>query len=120
MPREPITAKLVADMLEAAGVDRVLTMDLHAGQVQGFFTIPVDHMTAVPMLADHFKAISADPDDIVVVAGDAGRTKLAKKFSEMLGAGLAIISKDRPEQQVAVVTDVIGRVKGKICIVSTT
>jgi ribose-phosphate pyrophosphokinase len=118
MPREPITAKLVADMLESAGVDRVLTMDLHAGQVQGFFTNPVDHMTAVPMLADHFKdLIAADPDDIVVVAGDAGRTKLAKKFSEMLGAGLAIISKDRPEQQVAVVTDVIGRVGGKICIV---
>ena len=112
MPREPITAKLVADMLESAGVDRVLTMDLHAGQVQGFFTNPVDHMTAVPMLADHFKdLIAADPDDIVVVAGDAGRTKLAKKFSEMLGAGLAIISKDRPEQQVAVVTDVIGRVE---------
>ncbi len=118
MPREPITAKLVADMLEAAGVDRVLTMDLHAGQVQGFFTTPVDHMTAVPMLADHFKdLISADPDDIVVVAGDAGRAKLAKKFSEMLGGGLAIISKERPEQQVAVVTDVIGRVKDKVCIV---
>jgi ribose-phosphate pyrophosphokinase len=118
MPREPITAKLVADMLEAAGVDRVLTMDLHAGQVQGFFRAPVDHMTAAPMLADHFKLlIRPDPDGVVVVAGDAGRTKLAKKFSEMLGVGLAIISKERPEQQVAVVTNVIGRVRGKVCIV---
>ena len=118
-PREPITAKLVAIALEAAGVDRVLTMDLHAGQVQGFFSKPVDHMTAVPMLADHFKLRLAgvDPADVVVVAGDAGRTKLAKKFSEMLGASLAIISKERPEQQVAVVTEVIGRVRGKVCVV---
>ena len=117
-PREPISAKLVANVLEAAGVDRVLTMDLHAGQVQGFFSKPVDHMTAVPLLAEHFKNhLGADPADVVVVAGDAGRTKLAKKFSEMLGASLAIISKERPEQQVAKVTEVIGRVKGKVCVV---
>jgi len=117
-PREPISAKLVANVLEAAGVDRVLTMDLHAGQVQGFFSKPVDHMTAVPLLAEHFKNhLAADPEDVVVVAGDAGRTKLAKKFSEMLGASLAIISKERPEQQVAVVTEVIGRVNGKVCVV---
>src|SRR4249919_4359868 len=91
MPREPITARLVADMLEAAGVDRVLTMDLHAGQVQGFFRAPVDHMTALPLLADHFKLlVDADAEDLVVVSGDAGRTKLAKKFSELLGADLAL------------------------------
>ncbi len=118
-PREPITSKLVADMLEAAGADRVLTMDLHAGQLQGFFKIPVDHMTAVPLLADHFRRMVGDipPEDTVVVSGDAGRAKLAKKFSEMLGAGLALITKERPEQQMAEVTNVIGRVSGKVCIV---
>ena len=118
-PREPITSKLVADMIEAAGADRVLTMDLHAGQLQGFFKIPVDHMTSVPLLADHFKLVVGDvaPDDIVVVSGDAGRAKLAKKFSEMLGAGFALITKERPEQQVAEVTNVIGRVRGKVCVV---
>jgi ribose-phosphate pyrophosphokinase len=118
MPREPITAKLVAELLEAAGVDRVLTMDLHAGQVQGFFRVPVDHMTAVPLLAEHFRLlVGEDPGGLVVVSGDAGRTKLAKKFSEMLGAGLALITKERPEQQVAEVTNVIGRVRDKVCIV---
>ena len=118
-PREPITSKLVADMIEASGADRVLTMDLHAGQVQGFFKIPVDHMTAVPLLAEHFRLQVGDvlPEDVVVVSGDAGRAKLAKKFSEMLGAGFALITKERPEQQVAEVTNVIGRVRGKVCIV---
>jgi ribose-phosphate pyrophosphokinase len=118
-PREPITSKLVADMIEAAGADRVLTMDLHAGQLQGFFKIPVDHMTSVPLLADHFKLVVGDvpPDDIVVVSGDAGRAKLAKKFSEMLGSGFALITKERPEQQVAEVTNVIGRVRDKVCVV---
>jgi len=118
-PREPITSKLVADMIEAAGADRVLTMDLHAGQLQGFFKIPVDHMTSVPLLADHFKLLldSKSPEDVVVVSGDAGRAKLAKKFSEMLGAGFALITKERPEQQVAEVTNVIGRVRDKVCIV---
>ncbi|MDX6496310.1 MAG: ribose-phosphate pyrophosphokinae [Gaiellales bacterium] len=118
-PREPITSKLVADMLEAAGADRVLTMDLHAGQLQGFFKIPVDHMTAVPLLADHFRLLVGEipPENIVVVSGDAGRAKLAKKFSEMLGAGLALITKERPEQQMAEVTNVIGRVRDKVCIV---
>ena len=118
-PREPITSKLVADMLEAAGADRVLTMDLHAGQLQGFFKIPVDHMTAVPLLADHFRLLVGNipPENIVVVSGDAGRAKLAKKFSEMLGGGLALITKERPEQQMAEVTNVIGRVRDKVCIV---
>src|SRR6185437_5167036 len=102
-----------------AGADRVLTMDLHAGQLQGFIKIPVDHMTSVPLLADHFKLVVGDvpPDDIVVVSGDAGRAKLAKKFSEMLGSGFALITKERPEQQVAEVTNVIGRVRDKVCIV---
>ena len=117
MPREPITARLVADMLQAAGVDRVLTMDLHAGQVQGFFRKPVDHMTAVPILAEHFTMLlDVENDEVVVVSADAGRVKLAKKFAEMLGAELALITKERPEHQEAEATNVIGRVKGKICI----
>ena len=116
-PREPITARLVADMLIAAGVDRVLTMDLHAGQVQGFFTVPVDHMTAIPMLAEHFKMlVDAPPERLAVVSADAGRVKLAKKFAEMLDAELALITKERPEQQQAEITNVIGRVRGKVCI----
>jgi ribose-phosphate pyrophosphokinase len=94
-------------------------MDLHAGQVQGFFRIPVDHMTAMPLLAEHFKLRLGDtpPEDVVVVSADAGRTKLAKKFAEMLGVLWVIITKDRPQQQVAEVTHVIGDVDGKICIV---
>jgi ribose-phosphate pyrophosphokinase len=117
MPREPITAKLVADMLVAAGVDRVLTMDLHAGQLQGFFDGAVDHMTAAPMLAGHFNdLLDVPPDDVVVVSADAGRVKLAKKFSEMLGGQLALITKERPGHQEAEVTNVIGRVRGKVCI----
>jgi ribose-phosphate pyrophosphokinase len=117
MPREPITARLVANMLEAAGVDRVLTMDLHAGQVQGFFRKPVDHMTAAPILAEHFSMLlDLEADEIVVVSADAGRVKLAKKFAEMLGGELALITKERPEHQEAEATNVIGRVRGKVCI----
>jgi ribose-phosphate pyrophosphokinase len=117
MPREPITARLVADMMEAAGVDRVLTMDLHAGQVQGFYHKPVDHMTAVPILTEYFTMLlDVEADDVVVVSADAGRVKLAKKFAEMLGADLALITKERPEHQEAEATNVIGRVKGKVCI----
>jgi ribose-phosphate pyrophosphokinase len=117
MPREPITARLVADILQAAGVDRVLTMDLHAGQVQGFFHKPVDHMTAVPILAEHFTMLlDLEHDEVVVVSADAGRVKLATKFAEMLGAELALITKERPEHQEAQATNVIGRVRGKSCI----
>ena len=100
-PREPITARLVADLLEAAGVDRVLTMDLHAGQVQGFFRFPVDHMTALPLFAQHFRDRGLANERLVVVSADAGRVKLAKKFAEMLGADLAIINKERPEHSEA-------------------
>jgi ribose-phosphate pyrophosphokinase len=119
-PREPITAKLVADMLQASGVDRVLTMDLHAGQLQGFFNRPVDHMTALPMLADHFRLVlGGERDDVMVVSADAGRVKLAKKFAEMLGADLGLITKERPDQQVAEVTNVIpADVSGKVCILN--
>ena len=86
-PREPISARMVARTLEAAGVDRVLTMDLHAGQLHGFFGVPVDHMTTLMMLADHFAGLD---DDLVVVAPDAGRVKLNKQFAIRLGAGLGL------------------------------
>ncbi|ODU01981.1 MAG: ribose-phosphate pyrophosphokinase [Pseudonocardia sp. SCN 72-86] len=112
--REPISARLVARMLESAGVDRVLTMDLHAGQLQGFFSRPVDHMTSLMMLADHFAGLD---DDLVVVAPDAGRVKLNKQFATRMGAGLAILDKERPAQQVAEIGHVIGDVRGKTAII---
>ncbi|MEY2434095.1 MAG: ribose-phosphate pyrophosphokinae [Acidimicrobiaceae bacterium] len=114
-PREPISARLVARCLEAAGADRVLTMDLHAGQVQGFFNIPVDHMTALMMLTQYFQDLGLS--DLVVVAPDAGRVKLNKKFASKLGAELAILDKERPAQQVAEIGYVIGDVKGKTAII---
>jgi ribose-phosphate pyrophosphokinase len=116
-PREPITAKLVADMLQVAGADRVLTMDLHAGQVQGFFEVPVDHMTALPMFAQYVKDLGLG-GELVAVSPDTGRTKLAGKFAEMIGGELAVLYKERPEHNVAKVTTVIGDVAGK-CAVMT-
>ena len=118
-PREPITAKLVAAMLEAAGVDRVLTMDLHAGQVQGFFRVPVDHMTALPMFVDHFRErvrMGDIPGRIVVVSPDAGRAKLASHFAERLGAELAVLTKQRPEHNSAEITLLIGDVEGQVAV----
>jgi ribose-phosphate pyrophosphokinase len=116
-PREPITAKLVAEMIQSAGADRVLTMDLHAGQVQGFFEVPVDHMTALPMLAQYFRDLGL-PEELVAVAPDTGRTRLASKFAEMIGGDLAVLQKDRPAHNVAHITNVIGDVDGK-CAVMT-
>jgi ribose-phosphate pyrophosphokinase len=115
-PREPISARLVARMLEAAGTDRVLTMDLHAGQVQGFFQHPVDHMTAMMTLTRYFSDMALN-ENVVVVAPDAGRVKLNKKFASRLGAELAILDKERPQQQVAEIAHVIGDVRGKTAIV---
>ena len=114
-PREPISARLVARMLEAAGADRVLTMDLHAGQVQGFFHKPVDHMTAMFILTQYFR--DQQLEDLVVVSPDAGRVKLAKKFAEKVGAELAILNKERPAQQVAEIAYVIGDVKDKTAVI---
>jgi ribose-phosphate pyrophosphokinase len=114
--REPITAKLVADVLTVAGVNRVITMDLHQGQIQGFFNQPVNHLTALPILADYFEGRHLD--DFVVVSPDVGRAKACKKLSDMLGAGLAIMHKGRPEHNVAEITHVIGDVAGKVCIVA--
>src|SRR5205807_263357 len=112
--REPITARLVAQLLETAGADRVLTVDLHAGQVQGFFRKPVDHMTALLLIADYFREL--DLPDLVVVAPDVGRVKLNHKFAETIGAELALMTKERPAQQVAEVGYVIGDVKGKTAV----
>jgi ribose-phosphate pyrophosphokinase len=118
-PREPITAKLVADMLEHAGADRVLTMDLHAGQIQGFFRIPVDHMTALPMFAQYYRDKGLGGPSVVSVSPDPGRAKMAKKFGEMLDAAPpAYLHKTRPEHDVAVMTEVIGDVGGKIAIMT--
>ncbi len=114
-PREPISARLVARALEAAGIDRVLTMDLHAGQIQGFFSKPVDHMTALFILTQYFADLGLE--DLVVVSPDAGRVKLAKKFASMIGAELAILNKERPAQQVAEIGYVIGDVKGKTAVI---
>jgi ribose-phosphate pyrophosphokinase len=117
-PREPITAKLVADCLEAAGVDRVLTMDLHAGQIQGFFSVPVDHMTALPLFAQYYRDKGLHGENIVAVSPDPGRAKMARRFGQMLDADLAIMNKVRPEHDTAEVTEVIGHVRGKVAIMS--
>jgi ribose-phosphate pyrophosphokinase len=114
--REPITARLVADLLSAAGVDRVITMDLHQGQIQGFFSQPVNHLTALPILADYFESLKLD--NLVVVSPDVGRAKACKKLSDMLNADLAIMHKGRPEHNVAEITSVIGDVRGKTAIVA--
>jgi ribose-phosphate pyrophosphokinase len=116
-PREPISARLVADMLQLAGVDRVLTMDLHAGQIQGFFTIPVDHMTALQLFATHFRDLGLTGEDVVAVAPDAGRAKHAVRFAEMIEASFAIMHKMRVAADHVEVTEVTGKVRGKRAIV---
>lgn len=113
--REPISAKLVANMLATAGVNRVLTIDLHAPAIEGFFDIPVDHLRAAPILVQHFRAYSAE--DIVVVSPDAGGVGRANDFRQRLGAPLAIIAKQRPRPDVAEVLDMVGDVRGKTAII---
>jgi ribose-phosphate pyrophosphokinase len=114
-PREPITARLVADIIQAAGVDRVVTMDLHAGQLQGFFSVPVDHMTASSMIADYFKLKGLK--DIVVVSPDAGGLKTAKRMADRLDCSVAVLTKLRPEHNVSRVMHVIGEVEGKTAVI---
>ncbi len=114
--REPITAKLVANLLTVAGVNRVITMDLHQGQIQGFFDIPVNHLTALPILADYFEALGME--NVCVVSPDVGRAKACKKLADMLDADLAIMHKGRPAHNVAEISHVIGNVAGKNCILS--
>ncbi|MFR3910638.1 MAG: ribose-phosphate diphosphokinase [Clostridium paraputrificum] len=115
--RDPITAKLVADLLTAAGADRVLTMDLHASQIQGYFNIPVDHLMGAPILSKHFveKGL-ADQDDVVVVSPDLGSVTRARKFADRLHAPIAIIDKRRPKANVSEIMNIIGEVEGKRCI----
>src|SRR5437764_2586664 len=113
-PREPISARLVARMLESSGIDRILTMDLHSGQIQGFFQKPCDHMTALFMLTQYFADLGLE--DLVVVAPDAGRVKLNKMFAAKIGADLAILNKERPAQQLAESGHVIGELEGKTAV----
>lgn len=114
--REPITAKLVANLLEKAGADRVIAMDLHAPQIQGFFDIPIDHLVAVPLLSDYFKNQGFKGDDIVIVSPDHGGVTRARKMADRLKAPIAIIDKRRPKPNVSEVMNIVGQVDGKIAI----
>jgi ribose-phosphate pyrophosphokinase len=113
-PREPITARLVANMIQVAGAERVMTMDLHVGQIEGFFSFPVDHLTAMHTFVDHFvEAGFRDAADAVVVAPDTGEVKVAKRLADHLGLPWAIVNKMRREPGTSEVTHVIGEVAGK-------
>ncbi len=114
--REPITAKLVANMFTAAGADRLVSVDLHSGQIQGFFDGPVDHLTAMPVLVDYLKSIGEQ--DLVVVSPDAGRVKVAERYANQLGASLAIVHKRRVAglKNTVEAKDVVGEVEGKVCV----
>ena len=112
--RDPITAKLVADMLVAAGADRVVTMDLHASQIQGYFTIPVDHLVGLPLLGKYFE--KEDPKDLVIVSPDHGSVPRARNMAEPLGCPIAIVDKRRPEPNKSEIMNIIGDIKDKNCI----
>jgi len=114
-PRTPITSKLVADLITTAGAQRVLCIDLHAGQIQGFFNIPVDHLYAAPVVLEDIK--TRFPGDLVVVSPDAGGTERARAFAKRLNAGLAIIDKRRSAANVSEVMHIIGDVEGQTCII---
>jgi len=115
--REPISAKLVANMLEVAGAERLVTLDLHAAQIQGFFNIPVDNLTAAPTLCNYLKKMNLEGDGIVVVSPDAGGVPRAENFAKRLKSSLAVIIKRRPEPDVSEVTHIVGEVEGKIAVV---
>jgi ribose-phosphate pyrophosphokinase len=114
-PRVPISARLVAAVLETAGADRVLTLDLHAAQIQGFFDIPVDHLFSAPVMIEYFRTLQLS--DITVVSPDAGGVERARAFAKRLNAPLAIIDKRREEANVAEVMNVVGEVKGRHCMI---
>ena len=114
-PRTPITSKLVANLLTTAGIDRVVSMDLHAGQIQGFFDIPVDHIYAAPVLLEDIRARFSEP--LVVVSPDAGGTERARAFAKRLDAGLSIIDKRRSSANVSEVMHIIGDVAGRDCVI---
>lgn len=113
--REPITAKLVANLLETAGASRILTMDLHAPQIQGFFDIPVDQLLSVPILSDYF--LSKQLEDVVVVSPDHGGVTRARKMADRLKAPIAIIDKRRPRPNVSEVMNIIGEIEGRVAII---
>ncbi|MDR3259353.1 MAG: ribose-phosphate pyrophosphokinase [Fusobacteriaceae bacterium] len=115
-PREPITAKLVANLLTKAGSDRVLTMDLHADQIQGFFDIPLDHLQGLPLMIQYFRGKKIPTDDLVVVSPDVGGVKRARKLAERLDCKIAIIDKRRPGRNITEVMNLIGEVEGKTAI----
>lgn len=120
--REPITAKLVANLIVTAGADRVVALDLHAPAIQGFFDVPVDSLTAIPILADYLDGYPAagldvDPRSVVVVSPDSGGVSRAEAFRARVGAGLAIIAKQRPEPDVAEMLEMVGDVEGKTAII---
>jgi ribose-phosphate pyrophosphokinase len=116
-PREPITARLVANMIQVAGANRVMTMDLHVGQIEGFFSFPVDHLTAMHTFVDYFvEQDFRDADDAVVVAPDTGEAKVAKRLADHLGLPWAIVNKLRRQAQQSEVTHIIGDVEGKRAI----
>ncbi|WP_449354754.1 ribose-phosphate diphosphokinase [Virgibacillus natechei] len=112
--REPITAKLVADLLETAGTDRVITLDLHAPQIQGFFDVPIDHLQGVPILAEYFK--EKNLEDIIIVSPDHGGVTRARKMADRLKAPIGIIDKRRPRPNVAEVMNIVGNIEGKTAI----
>jgi len=114
--REPITAKLVANLMTVAGIDRTIAIDLHQGQIQGFFDTPVNHLTALPIFADYFNNLGLK--NVCVVTPDVGRAKAAKKLADLMDADLAIMSKTRPAHNQSEVTSVIGDVAGKTCVVN--
>ncbi|MBR3297360.1 MAG: ribose-phosphate diphosphokinase [Firmicutes bacterium] len=113
-PRDPITAKLVADILVAAGADRVVTMDLHAAQIQGYFDVPVDHLVGAPILIKYFR--EKELDDLVIVSPDHGSATRARNFAHPFDCPIAIIDKRRPKANVSEIMNVIGEVEGKNCI----
>ncbi len=113
--RDPITAKLVADLIVAAGADRVLTMDLHANQIQGYFNIPVDHLVGMPILAKHLR--EEHMEDLVVVSPDHGSVTRARNLAQMLDCPIAIIDKRRPEPNKSEIMNIIGNIEGKNCII---
>ncbi|MEG0068648.1 ribose-phosphate diphosphokinase [Cetobacterium sp.] len=115
-PREPITSKLVANLLTTAGATRIVTMDLHADQIQGFFDIPMDHMQALPLLARSFMAKGLHGEKVVVVSPDIGGVKRARKLAEWLDCKIAIIDKRRPKPNMSEVMNLIGEVEGKVAI----
>ncbi len=115
-PRDPVTAKLVANLIETAGADRMLTIDLHAGQIQGFFDFPVDNLFAGPIIADYLLNNIVDMSSAVVVSPDVGGVTRARAVAEALGTPIAIIAKRRPEPNKSEVMEVIGDIQGKLCI----